>query len=553
MTQLHSPTKTDAMLRGADTWPTPILGLAYLVSYVFLDWVSFLHPLAPFGITPWNPPTGLSIAFILLFGRKYLWLLFIAPLLANLAVRHVAMPPLIELMEVLIIGCGYGGAVLFLLRPQLRFNPRLPAMRDLMLLLAVAVISAAVVASAYVAVFAASGLLPVQDFSRAALRYWVGDVIGIAIVTPFLLLSLRQGFPSEARWELASQVAVIVIALWLIFGLAQANQFQLFYLLFLPIVWIALRTGISGVSYGLVLTQLGLIVAIQMSRHNDIDVTAFQVLMLVLTFTGLAAGMQVSERRRAEAELRRQREALAHAVRLSSMGEFAAALAHEINQPLTATGTYSRLVRDALRSGAPPTAVTIEAADKAVVQIERAANVVCRIRELVRLGHSDVAPVSARRIVRETLDMFGPELQIGDIAVRTVVAESLPDVMADSLQIQQVLINLLRNSVEAIRSADQPRAEVSIEVGAGEPGFVEFSVHDNGPGFHPEIADGALLPFSTTKPDGLGIGLSLSSSIVEVHNGRLWIADGRMGGSLNGAVVRFTLPIAAPTKGKYYV
>ena len=540
MTQLLPQRTANAMsIAQPFSLPSPVLGLAYLTGYVVLDWASFIHPLASFGITPWNPPTGLSFAFILLFGQRFLPLLFIAPLLANMAVRHVSMPPMVEVLEVFIIGGGYSGAVLFLMRPGLRCDPRLSAMRDLVLLLAVAVVSAAVVAVAYVTVFAAAELVPAQDFSRAVFRYWVGDVIGIAVVTPFMLFLFTHKHPSEPTWEAACQFAAVLVALWMVFGLAQANQFQLFYVLFLPIVWIAMRTGVHGVSTGLVLTQVGLIVAIQLSAHTEIDVIAFQVLMLVLTLTGLAAGMLVSERRRAELEIRRQQTALAQVARLGNMGEFAAAIAHEINQPLTATGTYTRLVRDSLKSGVQPTAIAIEAADKAVVQIERAAEVVRRLRELVRLGRSEVAPANVQNIVRDALDIFRPEMQIDTVVVRANLPENLPSVMADSLQIQQVLINLLRNAIEAITSASQRKAQVSIEAVPGEAGFVELRVRDTGPGFDPEIAGGALLPFSTTKPGGLGIGLSLSCSIVEAHGGKLWIA-----GDATGAVVHFTLPIA---------
>ena len=519
--------------------PPALIGLGYLTAYVLLDWASFIYPLAPFGITPWNPQTGLSFGLVLLCGRRFLPWLMIAPLLGNLATRRLSLPLPVELLEVFVVGIGYGAGSLFLLHPALRFDVRLMSMRDLVLLMGVAIISAAVVATTCITTFVGWGLLPWADWSRAALRWWVGDVIGLAIVTPFLLFLCTRRRPSEPTWEAAGQFAAIILALWLVFWDAPANQFHLFYVLFLPIVWIAVRTGIEGVSTGIVVTQLGLIGAIQLSPHPDIDVTSFQAVMLVLALTGLAAGMLVSERRRAELQLRRQQDALAHVARLGSVGELAAAIAHEINQPLTAIGIYTRLVRDSLESGSQGADAAIEAANKAVVQVDRAAEVVRRLRELVRVGRSDVAPTSVQRIVQEAVEHFQPDLEKGGIVARIDVARNVPLVMADVLQIQQVLLNLLRNAAEAMAGAGREKGKIAIEAALGAPGYVEFRVRDTGPGFSTEMADGALLPFSTTKPDGLGIGLSLSRTIVEAHGGKLWFAGGR-----TGALVHFTLPIA---------
>jgi two-component system, LuxR family, sensor kinase FixL len=514
------------------------IGLVYLTGYVFLDWASFIYPLRAVDITPWNPQTGLSIALALLCGWRSIPLLFIAPLLGNLATRHLSLPLPVEFLQVLVIGGAYGAGSLVLLHSALRFDARLMSMRDLMLLMGVTMTSAAVVAVVCVPIFAGWGVLAWADGPRTALRYWVGDVIGIAVVTPFLLFLSTRRRPTEPTREAVGQFIAVIAALWLVFWVARANQFQLFYLLFLPIIWIAVRTGIEGVSSGIVMTQIGLIIAIQFSPHSDIDVTSFQALMLVLALTGLTTGMLVSERRRTELELRHHQNALAQVARLSSMGELAAAIAHEINQPLTATGIYTRLVRDSLRSGPQGSAVAIDAADKAVAQVDRAADVVKRLRKLVRLERSEFAATSAQRIVEEAVGLFLPDLERAGIVVRMDVARNLPPVIADTLQIQQVLLNLLHNSVEAMDVQRAGKGKVTIVVALGTPGHVEFRVRDTGPGFAPEIIDGALFPFATTKPDGLGMGLALSRTIVEAHGGKLWLESGQ-----SGAAVHFTLQI----------
>src|SRR5574338_802524 len=150
--------------------PPAVIAVGYLASYVLLDWVSFIQPFAPFGITPWNPPTGLSFILVLLFGQRYLPLLFAAPLLADLLVRQLPLPWPVELAACAVIGSGYAAGLSILLRPATRFNPALASMRDLVLLLGVAGVSSAAVAACYVGVLVGAGLLAFQAYIPAALQ-----------------------------------------------------------------------------------------------------------------------------------------------------------------------------------------------------------------------------------------------------------------------------------------------------------------------------------------------------------------------------------------------
>jgi signal transduction histidine kinase len=517
--------------------PTAVLGLGYLVIYVLLDWISFVEPYGPFAITPWNPNTGLGVALILMFGTRMIPFLFLAPPLADLVVRQFPLPFAVEAASAMLIGGVYAAAVLFVLRPTLGFNPALQSMRDLALLALATAVSAAVVAAGYVGLVIAAGLLPAADFAAAALRYWVGDVIGIMGVTPFLLILWTRNDLLRMSIETAAQVAAILAALALVFGYASAKEFQLSYVLFLPIVWMAVRTGIEGVSIGILITQLGLIVGFQLFPDGTHELTAFQMLMLVLALTGLVAGELVTERRRTEAELRQHQESLARLARLGSVGELAAAVAHELNQPLMAAGTYARLVDDAMRSGYADPGVVAETAKKAVAQVERAAAVVRRLRALVRLDRSNRVACRLDHIVRDTIDLCRPDLDRGAVTVRAAIAADLPPVMVDMLQIEQTLLNLIRNSLEAIGTARG--GGVSIEAKPAGADFIEIRVHDSGPGFPPELIANPFLPFSSNKAEGLGIGLPLCRSIIEAHGGRIWL-----GVDAPGTAVHFTLPIA---------
>jgi two-component system sensor kinase FixL len=510
-----------------------VLGLGYLAGFVFLDWISLIDPYGPFEITPWSPNTGLSFVLVLLAGQRMIPFLFVAPWLDDVVLLR-PLPWTTEILATILVGGVYTAALLFLARPKLRFNLALSSMRDLILLTLVAVVGAALVASGYVGLMIASGEMPATDFAVATLRYWVGDVIGIMVVTPFALIALTRRPVLRISIETALQIASIIAALALVFGYSEAQQFQLFYVLFLPIVWMAVRTGIEGVTVGIMITQLGLIVGVQLFPSDVQDFTAFQALMLVLAMTGLVAGELVTERRRTEAELRLHQESLARLSRLGTMGELAAAVAHELNQPLMAAGTYTRLVDDAMRSNADADGVA-ETAKKAVAQVERAAEVVRRLRALVRLDRSSRAACRVEHIVKETLDLTQPDLDRIHVTARTALAADLPPVMVDMLQIEQALLNLLRNSIEAIGEAGRG----SIAVEARPTGdFVEIAVRDSGPGFPPDLAANPFLPFASTKAEGLGIGLALSRSIIEAHGGRLWLDADAPGGA-----VCFTVPI----------
>ena len=517
-----------------------IVGLIYLAAYAALDWISFIEPYAHLGITPWNPGTGLSFVLLLLFGLRMIPFLLISPLLADYLNQQFAMPWQVEILASILVGGGYSIALTILLHPKLRFEPTLDSMRDLVLLMVVAVVSAAFVAIGYVSLTIAAGLLPPADFTAATLRYWVGDVIGITVIAPFALFALTRRRILPMTTETLLQFVAIGIALALVFGLAEEQQFQLFYVLFLPIVWLAVRTGSEGVSVGILVTQLGLILGIQLFPAGTFDVTAFQALMLVLAVTGLVAGELVTERRRTEAQLRLQQESHSRLARLGSMGELAAAVAHELNQPLMAAGTYTRLVNDAM-SAAPVDVVTAaETAKKAVAQVERAAEVVRHLRALVRLDRSNRAPCRFERIVEEALELCRPDLDRSHVTARTAIAADLPRIMVDLLQIEQVLINLLRNAIEAIGNM---RGSILIEAKNVDPDFIEIRVVDTGPGFPPKLIESAFLTLSSSKAEGLGIGLPLCRSIVEAHGGKLWIDDSTQGGA-----VHFTLPIAKTAK-----
>jgi signal transduction histidine kinase len=520
------------------------IALGYLAGYVLLDWLSYVHPFAPFGITPWNPPTGLSFALILLFGLEFLPWLFVAPLLADALVRGAPLPIGTELIAASIIGAGYGTGAALLLTPRFRFDPTLASKASLLWLLAVAIVSAAVVAFGYVGLIVTSGLLPAAELTSAALRFWIGDLIGIVVFTPFLLIFMTHRRLLQPTWEMLVLLLLVIAALWGVFGFAEAFRFQLFYLFFLPVIWTAVRFGLEGVTLGLVVAQVSLILAIHFTHQSGADVTAYQALMVVLAVTGLAVGVLVREQQRTQHQLRFNQDALSRAFRLRTMGEFAAALAHEINQPLTAIANYARLAKHAAEAQPADTVAAAEAADLAVAQVERAAEVVRRLRNLVRLGRSETTAFPVAALIEEAQSHCRPELERQGVGLEVRVEPELPPVVVDVLQIEQVVINLVRNAGEALAEAGRYDGRVWIEAQRDPAGLVRIRVRDNGPGFDPELADAAGNPFATTKQDGMGLGLSLARSVIEAHGGSLCIES-----SSSGATITFTLKSSASLAG----
>jgi two-component system sensor kinase FixL len=188
--------------------------------------------------------------------------------------------------------------------------------------------------------------------------------------------------------------------------------------------------------------------------------------------------------------------------------------------------------------GNADTAEAAETARKAVAQVDRASEVIRRLRALVRLDRSNRTSFSFKRIVEQAIELCQPDLDRASVTARYRPIAALPPVMVDVLQIEQVLLNLLRNSVEAISNSGSRHGSILIEAKLASNEFVEVRLLDSGPGFTREQIENGFLPLSSTKPEGLGIGLPLCKSVVEAHGGRLWLDQAPYGTS-----VHFTLPV----------
>lgn len=238
----------------------------------------------------------------------------------------------------------------------------------------------------------------------------------------------------------------------------------------------------------------------------------------------VAAGTlhDITDRKRTEEDVRQGEARLAHFARLSTMGEMAAGLAHEVNQPLTAIATYAQA---ATRMMARPEGADRADLDEALGQITaqalRAGEVIRRLRAFVKNRETRQEAVDCNRLVEELRLLVEPDARINDMRLRLELAPSVPPVGADPVQIQQVLINLVRNAIEVTLETPGALREVRILTQATAEGGVEVAVEDHGHGLAPGAADNLFNPFFTTKPTGTGLGLAISRSIIRAHAGRL--------------------------------
>ncbi|HUN98615.1 MAG TPA: PAS domain S-box protein [Bradyrhizobium sp.] len=250
-------------------------------------------------------------------------------------------------------------------------------------------------------------------------------------------------------------------------------------------------------------------------------------------FTGFVRDL--TDRQEAERRIEDLQTELLHASRLSVMGQMASTMAHELNQPLTAVTNYLEAARHLISTGMAPPERISDLMEKAVAQAQRAGEVIRQLRQFVSKGETERHTQNLNQLVEEALalGLVGAR-QLG-VRVSLELDHHLPPVIVDPVQIQQVILNLVRNAVEAMEGVERRELTVATRAIGDE---IEATVADTGPGIAPELADRLFQPFVTTKKTGMGLGLSICREIIEAHHGHLTVA-GRQGG---GTVFRLTLP-----------
>jgi len=246
-------------------------------------------------------------------------------------------------------------------------------------------------------------------------------------------------------------------------------------------------------------------------------------------FTGFIRDL--TERQKTEARLQELQSELVHISRLTAMGEMASTLAHELNQPLSAISNYLKGAQRLLaRNTDESSTQTRDALEKAADQAIRAGQIIRRLRDFVARGETERRVESVKKLVEEASALALVGVKDRSIRVHYNFDPAAGLVLVDRVQIQQVLLNLIRNAIDAMESS--PSRELMVSIAAASDGYIRVAVTDTGPGVSPEVADQLFRPFVTTKRHGMGIGLSISRTIVESHGGKIWLEPNPSGGTI---------------------
>ena len=243
-------------------------------------------------------------------------------------------------------------------------------------------------------------------------------------------------------------------------------------------------------------------------------------------------GRDTTERRLAEEKLKQMQQESAHMMRVSTMGEMASGMAHELNQPLTALISYCGTAKQMAQQASSLPEGFVDILERAAEQAHRAGKVIRHLRDFISKGKNEKTCVRLNTLVQDVIDLIGWELRETDIRIIFQPGSNNDEIFVDRIQIEQVLINLVKNSVEAIMNAGIKAGRVEIASQSTEENTVLVIVSDNGPGISAGIAEVLFDPYQTSKESGMGMGLSISRSIVEAHNGKLWVDKNRSSGAM---------------------
>ena len=491
--------------------------------YIALDWASYIAPLGPFNITPWNPQPALAITWMLLGGLGHAPVVLATVFFADVLIREAPGGYAITFLAALSLTFGYS-ALAWALRNLPRFDRRLHSVRDLTLFVIASVIGAALAGGLFISVLKAGNVLPSPPFVDAWIRFWLGDAVGILVTAPLLIVAAdkerRRALVELARRpETAAQVLVLLATLWVVFELLAGDPATHFYFLFVPLIWIAGRGGLTGAVVAMAIVQLGVVAGVHQKGVANFPVVELQALVATLCLTGLFLGIMVDERLRAA-------KAYRQALRMAAAGEMAGAIAHEVNQPLTAVANYGEAALMILARGDAHVAVLPETLKKMLGETRRASEIVRRLRDFFRMGTTRLEAVSAEELL-QSIEQIGRQV-IGthDVVFAIDAEPGLRSLYVDRLQIEVVLRNLIANASESVQAAGRAAARIQIRAEHAGDEHIRLVVADNGPGVRAEVQERLFEPFVSGKSTGLGLGLAMSRAIAEAHGGSL---DSRAG------------------------
>jgi NO-binding membrane sensor protein with MHYT domain len=343
--------------------------------------------------------------------------------------------------------------------------------------------------------------------------------------------------PLFVALSLVVAIGASTVALWLAFRTTDLGQKL--------VAAVVMGLAVSGMHYtgmrAAIFTTHGPVYEAQIGASLNQTNLALAVAGITFMILFLASVTSLFERRRAEEALRQAQAEVAHVNRVTTMGQLAASIAHEINQPITAVITNANAGLLWLAAQPPDLDEVRDAFDRVIKAGKQAGEVIGRIRAIIKKAPLRKDDLEINEAILEVIALTHGELVKNGVSLQTQLAAGLPLVQGDRVQLQQVVLNLIVNAVEAMSAVSEESRKLLIGTGKDASSGVLVAVQDSGPGLNPESFDHLFDPFYTTKAGGMGMGLSICRSIVEAHGGRVWAS--RTAGS--GVTVQFTLPVAA--------
>jgi len=518
-----------------------LLGAGYLALYLLLDWASYVEPLRHTSITPWNPNTGVVMALLLARGARWGPLVALGILFGELLTDDAPAPLWVLALASLYLAGVYACAALGLRRLGLERSIATP--KNAAWFAGVIALASGVAAAGYVGILVSTGQLNSGEAWAGFGRYWIGEFNGIIALTPVLLLKVDRAL-WENIWrnkrELILQALGAVVGVALAFGLAAARDVRLFYPLFAPVTWIALRHGVPGAMISVSLVQAALVAALELTP-GSIPLFDVQFPLLSLGVTALFLGALATQRDTALRKMRDQDAVLQRSLRFAVAGQLASALTHELNQPMTALISYVRAAELMAETPTPTDNRLAGTLRKAGEEALRAAEVLRRLREFYRGEGARLEPTHAMAICARAADALHDRMRRSAVEFEMRSREGLPTVMVDRTQLEIVLHNLLTNSLDAFdalptRRPQPRRIEITAEARGAD---VLIAVDDSGAGIAGSVTERLFEPFVTSKISGMGLGLSLSRTFLRHQGGDLWSEPSALVGA------RFVIRLAA--------
>lgn len=522
-----------------------VVAVVYLAAYVALDHLTYFDAIAGLAITPVNPPPGLSLFLLLRFGFGYAPLLGVGALLADVLVRSASPLSWLTWANAMLVGCGYTLVAAMLIRKKGRIA-RLRTVSDLNGIVVAATFGPAGVGAAYMLLNQLAGALPPDLAMEGLLQFWIGDAAGIILTTPILLeIAAFRRLPGLRNpGEAMLQVGAVLLAGWIAFSTAEADGFKYFYLIFLPIIWIAIRRGLHGALAANLAVQCSVLAAVGMLAARGVRIWELQMLILTLALTALYLGVSVSGRWAVERERQAQEGKLNRIQRIAAVGELAGSIAHELNQPLSAIAMYVRASMALL--GAQPKQVpalddTLHKADR---EVHRAGEIIRRLKQLFGSLHMPRERSRLDDLVHGSVAHAADRARDLHVRLQVDCDPNTPRVEIDVTQMEMVLRNVLDNAIDALAGISGRQRVLRIRVAGTGEGAVRCEIADNGPGIPPALRSALFEPLNSGKSQGMGFGLSISRSIVEAHGGSIEARDGESGGT----TIVIVLPAAGGTE-----